>query len=109
MRAAGVSLLVLTFLKIAEANNAKPNTAGSMGIPISNPDGGKMTELKPCPFCGAEPELIRRGNEHTRKRSVDVRCPECRVQRTDAAIVHDLDWLESRAVENWNRRRSDET
>ena len=63
-----------------------------------------MGELKPCPFCGAEPVKKYIGNAHTKKRAVKISCPQCRIQRTDAAIHHDHEWVDERATINWNQR-----
>jgi len=60
--------------------------------------------LKDCPFCGSEPDMKHRGNEHTKKRSVTISCPKCRIQRTDAALIHGFEWLEEVAAKNWNMR-----
>lgn len=61
-------------------------------------------ELLPCPFCGAAPEIRRQGNAHTKSRRVVIRCPGCRVERADAAIRNDMDWVERVAVGHWNER-----
>lgn len=61
-------------------------------------------ELKQCPFCGGEPELIEIGNNWTKKRSVTVKCPTCRIQLTYAGILRSIDWLTDTAVNGWNRR-----
>lgn len=63
-----------------------------------------MITLKACPFCGTPPEVRRIGNDHTKKRAITVRCPSCRVERTDAALQHGFDWLEGVAAEHWNQR-----
>ena len=65
-----------------------------------------MNELLPCPFCGGEAEIIREGNDRTKKRRVVVRCPDCRVERADAAIRQGMDWLEKIAIKNWNQRHA---
>jgi len=64
----------------------------------------KLERLLPCPFCGSEPEILRKGNDHRPKRSITIRCKGCRVERTDAAIRHSMDWLERVATEQWNER-----
>lgn len=61
--------------------------------------------LLPCPFCGALPVVTTTGNAFTARRSITVRCPKCRVQRTDAALRHDFEWLENVAAEGWNQRQ----
>jgi hypothetical protein len=63
-----------------------------------------MSELKLCPFCGSKPEIIRTGNEHTKSRKLTIRCPKCRIERTNGAIRQGFDWLENISVEQWNAR-----
>jgi len=55
-----------------------------------------------CPCCGAEPDIIRIGNEHTIK--IKVKCPKCGLERTDASIYHGFPWLEEVSQKKWNRR-----
>lgn len=61
-------------------------------------------QLKPCPFCGCEAEIRQKGNNHTSKRSVTIRCKGCRFQRTDGAIRYGMDWLVEVASRAWNTR-----
>jgi Restriction alleviation protein Lar len=61
-------------------------------------------ELKPCPFCGCKPELIKQGNNHSKKRAITIKCPDCRIMRTNAAIKHSMDWLEIISINSWNDR-----
>jgi Lar family restriction alleviation protein len=63
-----------------------------------------LGELFPCPFCGGEPRLIYKGNDHTKSRSVTIKCSCCRIERTDSAMRHDFNWLENVAIEHWNTR-----
>ena len=62
--------------------------------------------LLPCPFCGSDPAVKYIGNEHSNKLSIKIRCPICRIQRTDSSILHGFEWLESVAESNWNERYS---
>lgn len=70
-------------------------------------DNTDDTDFLPCPFCGNPPLVIYKGNDHTAKKSVTVKCPKCRVERTDAALRgrenHWL-WLRETALKNWNAR-----
>jgi Lar family restriction alleviation protein len=61
-------------------------------------------ELKPCPFCGAEAEIMRAGDEY--EMVVAVNCSECsaHVRETDDSIDRDFDRLEAQAVAAWNKR-----
>lgn len=61
--------------------------------------------LLPCPFCGGIPGIHERGNDHTRTRSVTIKCPACRCERTDAAMRNPMAWLREVAAENWNTRK----
>ena len=61
-------------------------------------------EFYPCPFCGDKPYVIPKGNALTKKRSVTVKCRTCRIERTDAALIHDFEWLYRVVADNWNKR-----
>ena len=65
-----------------------------------------VIDLLPCPFCGGTPDIMRQGNNYTKRRRIVIRCPKCRIERADAAIKHGMDWLEKIAVKNWNQRAS---
>lgn len=62
-------------------------------------------ELLPCPFCGGDPVIKYIGNEHTKKRRIEIKCSKCRVKRTDATIYNDFEYLERVASEQWNERK----
>ena len=62
-------------------------------------------ELKPCPFCGGEPEIRYQGNDYTKSRKITIRCPKCRIERRDAAIKNNFEWLERIAIGHWNTRQ----
>lgn len=56
-----------------------------------------MEKLKPCPFCGGEPEMINY-SEHEWL----VNCPEC------CGMVERWRETEKEAAEQWNRRANDD-
>lgn len=64
-------------------------------------------KLKNCPYCGGEPETIIRGNEHTAKRFVIIKCKKCRIALTTSGILSPLATLMTWSIERWNRRTPD--
>jgi hypothetical protein len=65
-----------------------------------------MIKLLPCPFCGSEPEVEYIGNEYTKSRKIIIRCPQCRIQRTNAAFMNGFTWLEDVSAKQWNERKA---
>lgn len=64
-------------------------------------------KLLPCPFCGSAPTWYLIGNEYTKSQKIVVKCPKCRIERTDAILNnhgHTIEWLEEVAIKNWNQR-----
>jgi len=61
-------------------------------------------ELLPCPFCGTIPNVEYIGNNYTQVLKVKIKCPKCRVQRTDSSRHSDFEWLGKISVEHWNER-----
>ena len=70
----------------------------------------ELPELIDCPFCGGRPVAFLRGNTYLNKMgkkvSITIKCPKCRIQRTDAAFMNSLEWLEEIAIKHWNNRVS---
>ena len=62
------------------------------------------TNIKPCPFCGANPELTLQGNHATKNRSAKIKCNFCNVQMIVGAIRFTLEWCEDTVIEKWNKR-----
>ena len=60
--------------------------------------------LKPCPFCGGDAEGQHIGNDHTKKRTIIIKCPTCQIERTVSTLHHDFKWLENVAAKSWNQR-----
>lgn len=65
-----------------------------------------MSNLLPCPFCGAAPIVEEIGNDATRKRSIVIKCLSCRIQRTDSARYGNMETLRAVVTRNWNRRHT---
>lgn len=57
-----------------------------------------MAELKPCPFCGGKPQLVKWGNEW----SVECCNNGCGVMPETPLYV-----MQTEAVITWNRRAGD--
>lgn len=72
-------------------------------IKINNYDT-ELVELLDCPFCGGRPVAYLQGNEHTRKRSITIKCQKCFIKRTVGAIVQPTKWLEEKSIQLWNNR-----
>lgn len=63
-------------------------------------------KLKDCPFCGNHPELKQKGNNFTKKRSVEIRCKNklCAARQITGALKYSLEWCEEIAIGKWNKR-----
>lgn len=61
-------------------------------------------ELKPCPFCGGDAELIFIGNDYCKSRKVQIKCKGCRVTIINGAIRFTQEWLVDVSVKAWNKR-----
>lgn len=59
----------------------------------------KESELKPCPFCGGEPEIRQTGRLKMR-----IRCKSCLMGIENRVLKFSLEWLEGKLIEAWNRR-----
>lgn len=63
--------------------------------------------LLPCPFCVGKPNWYKKGNDYTKSQMITIKCPKCRIERTDAILNrrgHTIEWLEEVAIKNWNQR-----
>jgi len=69
-----------------------------------NGGGSAEINIAECPFCGADPVVIHQGNAHTKSQAIIIKCPECRIERTDKVIRHTIEWLLPKSVASWNRR-----
>jgi Lar family restriction alleviation protein len=62
-------------------------------------------ELKPCPFCGGEAEIILVGNSIEGYSKVDVHCHCCGMGRTYRKLKGmNSNTIRSQVAEKWNRR-----
>ena len=65
-------------------------------------------ELKGCPFCGGEAEVILTGNSIVGYRKVDVRCRICGMGRTYRIVKGtSSDTIRGQVAKKWNRRADD--
>lgn len=60
--------------------------------------------LLPCPSCGSDAELLFKGNDYTKSRSVIIKCKKCRLQRTDGTIYQSSEWGAKVCIDLWNTR-----
>lgn len=68
-----------------------------------------MTQIKPCPFCGAVPIIRRVGNDDTMRRSTVIFCHSCESQGKTVAARHaPHEYCDEKAIEAWNRRHVEE-
>ena len=59
-----------------------------------------QAELLPCPFCGKTVELTQTG-----RNQLTIKCKSCQIKRVQKVLRYSLDWLESRMIEDWNKRQ----
>lgn len=61
-----------------------------------------MAELKPCPFCGGEAEIVDNGEVRTNKYYfVDVNCKDMNCRGYSSCLEYKT---KQQAIEAWNRR-----
>lgn len=88
-------------------DRAQEQLGGVMKQTINLNDGRNVeVDVLACPFCGSQPDIGHRGNNHTKKQSIVFKCsnPDCRIERTDSVIRHGIDWIIPKSVESWNNR-----
>lgn len=61
-------------------------------------------DLLHCPFCGGDPEILFHGNRNTKTRKVTIKCVVCRVERIDAGLRNNHEWVAKICIEQWNKR-----
>lgn len=66
-------------------------------------------KLKPCPFCGGEPEYTKVGNEYIGFSEATIKCKKCFVQSKQKFMrkKFDFDWIDEVMIEHWNTRISE--
>ena len=69
----------------------------------------KEIDLKRCPFCGGEAEIVPTGNSIVGWKKTEVRCKSCRMGRSFRWISRkfDRDFIWEETAEQWNRRADD--
>ena len=71
-----------------------------------------MTELKPCPFCGREAEIIAETKRNIGF-TIWCECKECSARtcpnmENPAHAIKSIERCKEKAIESWNRRTNDE-
>jgi len=56
-------------------------------------------KLLPCPFCGGKPEL-----KQVSRNGLEIKCTTCLVKMRQKVLKFNLEWLESKMTESWNKR-----
>lgn len=64
----------------------------------------RSNELKPCPFCGKEPNYVCSGNDKGML-SVETYCPNCGAGFKIKSLKNEKNWLLEKAKSKWNRRQ----
>ena len=69
-------------------------------------NGEKEIELLNCPFCDSLPNVKHIGNDHTKTRSIEIKCENrmCRATMKNSALRLPFNCLEEISSKNWNRR-----
>jgi hypothetical protein len=75
-----------------------------------------MSDLKPCPFCGNEPEMIHAVLEEYHSVNPEIICRECgyRIKAKNLAIAVDdspkenCDFLDRQTIRYWNTRPAED-
>lgn len=60
--------------------------------------------LSPCPICKNKVELKEIGNNHTQKRTIEIKCKKCHLKMEQSAIRFDMEWLKKAVLGMWNIR-----
>ena len=88
-------------------DHAPPKPAKQYPPPLCGP----VQRPKPCPFCGGEPEKLRRnlGDHYAYAEEVTYRCTSCGCEMTTMGTVArgeyaDNSTVDQRAITAWNRR-----
>lgn len=70
-----------------------------------------MIELKPCPFCGGEAELIESGNDYIGYNKTEIKCRSCSAKQTHRWIKfkYDYEFVHTKTIEAWNKRAYEQT
>lgn len=61
-----------------------------------------MNELKPCPFCGGEAEVVI--NKSKQGQTANIHCTHCSCRKTLLRHPNYEGIIEKEAIEAWNRR-----
>ena len=62
--------------------------------------------MEPCPLCKKEVSKAFIGNNHTKKRSIEIKCRPCNLTMKMSALRFSHEWLDEKITETWNKRAS---
>lgn len=68
-----------------------------------------VVEVKPCPFCGEQPDIGHVGNDYTKGQGIKIRCSGCRYEFVDKTLRNGIDWIIPKTVAHWNKRVTEST
>ena len=68
----------------------------------------KELGLRDCPFCGGACIIQEKGNSHTKKHCVEIKCTKCFVKRQQCILnstgVLTFEKLKAGMLRDWNKR-----
>lgn len=75
-------------------------------VKVKRHESNDEIELRSCPFCGSDPQIVYTGNGYRESRAITIQCSNsgCRISRTDRTLRKTFSWLEDIAVNGWNMR-----
>lgn len=100
--------LLLTMQAALRLQNAV--TAGNTQTLNANDGHQYPITLPPCPLCGGALSVTHIGNAFTKVQKLNVKCAntKCRIERTDAAKVHSVQFLIRCQERAWQNKKQEQ-